>query len=213
MWPAPFLEYDKDSRTGLNHCFGDGITIPVNAWGVAGSLAVWNPQASYEMLFSPNQAASILGERKTGDWTTQTAFFPTIEHTGEVSSYGDYSESGSAGANTNFPQRQSYLYQTIVEYGELEMDRAGLAKIGWVSEQNGAAALAMNKYQNLTYFFGVASLQNYGLLDGPILAAGSLGSSSPLITLMSRMTTTGELFRQARVPPSGIAPGAPCLCA
>jgi hypothetical protein len=116
-------------------------------------------------------AATIFGEIKKGDWTTQTSFFPTVEHTGEVSSYGDYSENGSAGANTNWPQRQSYLFQTIVEYGELELDRAGLAKIGWVSEQNGAAALALNKYSNLTYFFGVQGLQNYGLLNDPNLTA------------------------------------------
>lgn len=146
------------------------LTTTANA-GIPNFLTNWVDPAIYEILFSPNMAAAIFGERKTGDWTTQTAFFPTIEHTGEVSSYGDYSENGSAGANTNFPQRQSYLYQTIVEYGELEMDRAGLAKIGWVSEQNGAAALAMNKYQNLTYFFGVAGLQNYGMLNDPNLTA------------------------------------------
>lgn len=146
------------------------LTTAPNA-GIPNFLTNWVDPAVYEILFSPNMAAAIFGERKTGDWTTQTAFFPTIEHTGEVSSYGDYNENGSSGANTNFPQRQSYLYQTIVEYGELEMDRAGLAKIGWVSEQNGAAALAMNKYQNLTYFFGVQGLQNYGLLNDPNLTA------------------------------------------
>ena len=42
------------------------------------------------ILQSPNEGANILGERKTGDWTTQTAFFPVVENTGEVSSYGDW---------------------------------------------------------------------------------------------------------------------------
>lgn len=125
----------------------------------------------YEILFAPSMAAEIFGEVKKGSWTDQTVLFPTVEHDGEVSSYGDFNENGHAGANTNWPQRQSYLYQVIKEYGELELDRAGLAKIGWVTEIDRAAALSLNKFQNLTYFFGVTGLQNYGLLNDPNLNA------------------------------------------
>lgn len=137
--------------------------------GVPAYLTQWIDPAVYEILFSPNMAAIILGEVKKGDWTSQTAFFPTVEHTGEVSSYGDFNENGHAGANTNWPQRQSYLYQTVKEYGELELERAGLAKISWVSEIDQAAALALNKFSNFSYFFGIAGLQNYGLLNDPNL--------------------------------------------
>ena len=115
--------------------------------------------------------AAIFGEEKKGDWTTQTAWFPLVEHTGEVSSYGDYNENGSSGANVNWPQRQSYLFQTFKEYGELELDRMGLAKLSWVAEQDRAAALAMNKYQNLLYAFGLGGLQQYGALNDPNLPA------------------------------------------
>lgn len=139
--------------------------------GVPAFLTNFVDPAVYEILFSPNMAAVILGEVKKGDWTTQTTFFPTVEHNGEVSSYGDFSENGHAGANTNWPQRQSYLYQVIKEYGELELDRAGLAKISWVSEIDQAAALALNKFQNYAYFFGIQGLQNYGLLNDPNLTA------------------------------------------
>ncbi len=77
--------------------------------------------------------------------------FPVAESTGEVSTYGDYAESGNAGVNTNWPQRQSYLFQVIKQYGERELERAGLARINWVSEIDIAAALAMNKFLNFTY--------------------------------------------------------------
>ncbi|MGR7993841.1 hypothetical protein [Xanthobacter sp. ZOL 2024] len=129
-----------------------------------------DPQV-FKILFSPTNAAKILGEVRKGSWTDQTAMFPVVEHTGEVSSYGDHSENGHTGANTAFPQRQSYLYQTIVEYGELELERAGLAKINYVSELDAAAATTMNRFQNLTYFKGVSGLQNYGLLNDPNLSA------------------------------------------
>lgn len=125
----------------------------------------------YEILFSPLRAADILGEVKKGDWTLNSVMFPTAEHTGETSAYDDYSNNGSVSTNVNFPSRQPFLYQTIMQYGDRELDIAGLAKINWVSELNAAAAWALNRYQNQTYFFGVQNLQNYGILNDPNLTA------------------------------------------
>ena len=123
------------------------------------------------ILFSPLEFADILGERKAGTWTNQTWFFPYVESTGEVSTYDDFVNNGRAGANFNFPQLQSYLFQTILQYGELQVDRAGLAKINWVSELGLAAADLLNRYQNITYAYGVQDLQNYGILNNPNLSA------------------------------------------
>lgn len=127
--------------------------------------------AVFKILFAPNRAAVILGEVRKGTWLDETAMFPTVEHTGEVSSYGDFAENGRANVNTNWPQRQSYLFQTVKEYGDRELERAGLARINWVSEIDQGAATILNKFSNLTYFFGVAGLQNYGLLNDPALNA------------------------------------------
>ena len=123
------------------------------------------------ILFSPLEFADILGERIAGTWTNQTWFFPYVESTGEVSTYDDFVNNGRAGANFNFPQLQSYLFQTILQYGELQVDRAGLAKINWVSELGLAAADLLNRYQNITYAYGVQDLQNYGILNNPNLSA------------------------------------------
>lgn len=89
-----------------------------------------DPQV-YEILFAPNMAAEIMGEVRKGTWLDDTTMFPVAEATGEVSSYGDYNNNGRAGVDTNWPQVQSYLFQVIKEYGERELERAGLArKIG-----------------------------------------------------------------------------------
>ncbi len=146
------------------------LSTSANA-AVPAFLTNWVDPEIIEVLFAANMLAEIFGEEKKGDWTTQTAFFPMVEHTGEVSTYGDYNENGSSGANVNWPQRQQYLYQTFKEYGELELERMGLAKLSWVAEQDRAAALAMNKYENLTYAFGVQGLQLYGALNDPNLNA------------------------------------------
>ncbi|MDG4906022.1 hypothetical protein P9228_06110 [Mesorhizobium sp. WSM4898] len=125
----------------------------------------------YRILFAPTKAAEIFGEIRKGTWIDQTAMFPVVEQTGEVSSYGDYNDNGRAGANMNWPQRQSYLFQTISEYGELEIERAGLGRVNWVGEVDGAGVTVLARFLNTTYFKGVQGLQNYGLLNDPNLAA------------------------------------------
>jgi len=71
----------------------------------------------------------------------------------------------------NFYRITGDLKQCITEYGELELERAGLARINWASEQDEAAVIVLNKFQDLTYHFGVSGLQNYGLLNDPNLSA------------------------------------------
>lgn len=150
--------------------FQPGLTTDPNS-AVPAMLTTFIDPDIYEILFSPVKAAEVLGEEKKGDWTMDTAMFPVVEHTGEVSSYGDYNNNGRAGANTNWPQRQAYLFQTIISYGDRELERAGLAKINWVTELNNAAVTVLNRYSNLTYLYGVNGLRNYGLLNDPNLPA------------------------------------------
>lgn len=125
----------------------------------------------YKVIFAPNMGAEILGEVKKGSWLDDTAVFPYTESTGEVSSYGDYSNNGSTNVNANFPQRQAYLYQTFVQYGEREMERADLARLSWAAANQESAVTVLNKFQNLTYHYGVGGLQSYGLVNEPALSA------------------------------------------
>lgn len=156
--------YAMDVSTALT------LTTAPNS-GVPAFLTTMIDPAVFKVLFAPSRAAIILGEIRKGTWLDETIMFPTVEHTGEVSTYGDYAENGRAGVNTNWPQRQSYLFQAIKEYGDRELERAGLARINWVSEIDQAAATVLNKFANLVYFVGLQGLQNYGLLTDPNLTA------------------------------------------
>ncbi|CUJ80783.1 hypothetical protein [Achromobacter sp. 2789STDY5608628] len=162
-----------------------GPLVTVSNSGIPSYLLNYIDPELTRVLTTPMQGAVILGESKKGDWTTLTATFPVVESTGEVSSYGDFNNNGRAGANTNFPQRQSYHYQTMTEWGERELDMAGLAKINWASELNIASALVLNKFQDNSYFFGIAGLQNYGLLNDPNLSAPVAPISVGGVTLWS----------------------------
>jgi len=146
------------------------------------------------VLVTPNNAVQILGETKKGDWTTQTAMFPVIESTGEVSSYGDFNNNGSVGANANWVNRQSYLYQTITQWGELELDRAAEARINYAQELNIASALIMDKFQNNTYFYGMAGLQCYGLLNDPSLPASIVPNTKAATGTTWAVATAAEIY-------------------
>jgi len=153
-------------------CDAQPSLITTSNAGIPAFLTTYIDPKLIEVLVSPMKAAEVVGgEVKKGDWVTETAMFPLVESTGETSSYGDYSENGMAGVNSNFPQRQSYHYQVMTQWGEKELERAGLARIDWANRMNIASVLTLNKFQNKTYFFGVSGLQNYGLLNDPNLSA------------------------------------------
>jgi Trp operon repressor len=137
--------------------------------GIPAFLTTFVDPDLLRVLTAKNAAVEIIDEVRKGDWVDTTAIFPMVEHTGEVSSYGDFSANGRAKANSNFPQRQAYLYQVVVEYGERELEQAGRARINWASELKTSSVNILNKFQNLTYFYGVSGLQNYGLLNDPSL--------------------------------------------
>jgi len=170
--------------------------------GIPHWLANYIDPEFVQIIVTPNKAAVILGEAKMGDWTTMTTTFPVIESTGEVSSYGDYNENGSVSANAEFPQRQSYHYQTMTQWGERQLEMSALAKIDYVARVNIASAIVLDKFQNNTYFYGVAGLQNYGLLNDPRLApsltpgakAFNNNASGPWVTNGAVTATANEIY-------------------
>lgn len=160
--------------------WGDDIQLAMDAQptlfttpnsGIPALLSTMIDPQIYEILFSPLEAKNIWDEQQKGDWTLSSVMFPVIEHVGETSAYDDYSNNGTVNANVNFPSRQPFLFQTIIQYGDRELDVAGLAKINWLNELNASAAWAINRFQNQSYFFGIQGLQNYGFLNDPNLTA------------------------------------------
>lgn len=145
--------------------------ITVSNAGIPAFLSNMLDPKLIEVVVTPMKAAEIAGETKKGDWVTTVTTFVMIESTGEVAAYGDYANGGNADANSNFPQRQSFHYQTFTQWGEKELAYAGLAGIDLASRKNVASVLVLNKFQNSSYFYGIAGLQNYGLLNDPKLPA------------------------------------------
>jgi len=139
--------------------------------GIPAFLANYVDPEFLEVVVSPMKAAQVYGEVKKGNWVTPTAQFPVVESAGETSAYGDYNNSGQSSTNVNWIPRESFHFQTITNWGEQELDRAGEARIDLASRLNIASALTINKQMNKIYLFGVSGLLNYGALNDPNLPA------------------------------------------
>ena len=178
-----------------------GLVTTANA-GVPAFLANLIDPEVVRVLVTPMKAAEAFGETKKGDWTLLSTQFPMVESTGETSSYGDHNDNGSTGANVNWVPRQSYHYQNVTQWGERELEMYGLAKINYASELNVASALVMSKFQNRSYLFGVAGLQNYGVLNDPSLitpiapTTGAGGDTWDLKTAQEIYNDFLALFKQ-----------------
>ena len=134
-------------------------------------LNTWIDPDIVNIVFAPQEANEILPEKRVGDWTTGQAMIPVVEGVGEVTGYGDFDSAGTGSLNVNFPQRQNYLWQVVVRYGDLQVEKMGLARINYVSSIQKAAAEWLNRFGNYVSFYGVKNLQAYGILNDPYLPA------------------------------------------
>ena len=166
------LQRTEKERGGLLAMDAQPELVTISNSGIPAFLSTYIDPKVIDILVKPMKATEIVGEEtKKGDWTLETAMFPIVESTGMVSSYGDYAETGIAGANVNWVQRQSYTYQVITQWGERELEKMGLARIDWANRQRTASVLTLNLFQNKSYFYGISGLANYGLLNDPSLSA------------------------------------------
>ncbi|KWI89567.1 hypothetical protein WM11_21630 [Burkholderia ubonensis] len=148
---------------------GPIVTAPNN--GIPAMLTNYYDPRVIEVLVSPMKAERLYSAVQKGDWATDTTTFLEVESTGETATYGDFSENGMSGHNTNFPQRQNYGFQTNTLWGDKQMDKAAKARLDYASRQQIASALVLRKKENAIFLFGVSGLQNYGAMNDPSLIA------------------------------------------
>lgn len=159
----------------------DSINFKKTAENLAMDAALNNnvglPAAFYQyispeivpVLFAPNNATKLARETKYGDFTTEFMQFPVEEIVGGVQPYSDYDDAVSTDVNYNFPVRENFRFQTTIKFGDLEAEKAAVAKIQLAARKQKAAAAIIAKASNRFYLFGVAGKQTYGLLNDPNL--------------------------------------------
>lgn len=188
----PHLKLALDAQPGL-------VTSP-NAGVLLSAVSIIDPEV-VRVLFTPMRAAEIMGgEAQKGSWVDQVAYFPVAESTGQVATYGDYSNNGNVDTNANWNYRQPYTWQAFKRYGEQMLERWGAAGLNYSSELDMSMALTFAKFSNKTYFYGVSGLVNYGLLNDPSLITPISPKTKAITTDGVRWTyaTALEIFNDVK---------------
>lgn len=211
---AGFLPLDVHTGVAMDHAMAmDALPalVTVSNAGVPAFLTNYVDPKIIDVLTAPRKSTDIYPETKKGDWTTLTAYFNMMENVGEVSSYGDYNENGVSNANVNWPQRQSYFFQTNTNWGDREMAMMGNAQIDWAAQQKRSSANTIAQFQNKAYFYGVANLQNYGILNDPGLnaaispnAKAAGGFTWAVATYLEVIEDVAKLFKQLVLQTGGL---------
>lgn len=172
---------------------GDAALVTQTNNGVPLWMLTYFDPKVIEILTTPLRAEKIFKPEKRGDWTNPIMQFNLIEHTGEVQPYGDYTEHGGVGINVNYPTRQSYTFQTMATWGDKQIAEYGKAKINYHQQKEIAAAKTIKIAHNTIWFYGVAGITNYGILNDPDLPTPSAPltytpSGTPLVTWVQKAT-------------------------
>lgn len=130
-----------------------------------------------EYLFQPTPLTEAFTEIQRGDWADTSYQFGIVEGVGSPTAYGDWNDTGSTGVNAEFIKREPFTYQEMIRVGEREQDMYGKALISMSAEKQRYCIDSLNRRQQMTYIYGVAGLENYGLLNDPDLSPAIQGSA------------------------------------
>ena len=162
-------------------------TVPVEL------LAFIDPRV-VEILTAPRLARELFSETKKGDWTTPYAKWRTDEIVGRTQPYSDFAQNGMSDINSEWKTRQQYLFQTVIEYGDLETAISGAARIDFAAAKQRAAAQIIDIDSNKFYLLGVSGKEIYGILNDPDLPpATTVSGGTPWAS-----KTTREIYDDVR---------------
>ena len=142
-----------------------GFQSPSN--GVPAFLStIWTNKVINQVL-KKRQFDLVSEEFQQGDFSTTDIKLPTRSFTGKNAAYGDFSTGGQANNNYNWEDRQVYIMENNITYGDRELESMALAKIDVASDNRESAALAIQIDFNKIGFFGKDGMKITGLINNP----------------------------------------------
>lgn len=122
-----------------------------------------------EILFGVTNANKLAPEVKQGTWEQEYYNYAVEERIADVTAYSDRTENVTTDVNYEYNVRELARFQTVIQFGDLEVDKANTAKIALQSRKQLAGADIIARKQNQFYLYGVSNKQNYGILNEPNL--------------------------------------------
>lgn len=149
-----------------------------------------DPQIT-EVLFAIMAATKLFSERKIGDWTDRFMTFPVSEVVGDVTPYSDFTNSTTSDVNYEFPNRENFIFETAIKYGDREQATAAKARLNYAGDKQRAAAEIIARAHNRFYLYGVANKRVYGALNDP-----NLPESETPVSVNSKTTWADKVADQ-----------------
>ena len=121
-------------------------------------------------LYRGRSAKQVYGVDQVGDWTTETVVQPTLELTGDMALYDDFSRPPLAGYNLGWATRGTVRFETGLEVTKLEEARAGVMRQNAYQLKKAATILKNDIFMNKVYWKGFAadgSRPIYGIINEP----------------------------------------------
>lgn len=155
--------YAQDDALALG-----GANIP----GLAQFFQFWFTDI-VNALYRGRSFKQTYGVDQVGDWTTETVIQPTLELTGDMALYDDFSRPPLASYNLGWVTRGTVRFETGLEVTKLEEARAGVMRQNAYQLKKAATILKNDIWMNNIFWtgFGVNGAKPiYGLLNDPSLA-------------------------------------------
>lgn len=134
------------------------------------------------VLTAKRAATEIATEKKAGDITTAMYQFRLEEPTGSTAPYSDYAAGATSNVNEQWNNREQYIFQTDISYGDLEVAMNAQAKIDLIASKQRAAAEVIANDANKFYLLGVDGKNITGLLNDPNLPTAIVPNTSGTAT-------------------------------
>ncbi|MDL2315503.1 DUF2184 domain-containing protein [Desulfovibrio sp. OttesenSCG-928-A18] len=202
---------DWIAKDRLNQLARDAALITTPNTSVPVELLAYIDPRVVEILTAPRRAREVFSESRKGDWTTPYAKWRVDEMTGRTQGYSDFADNGVSDVNSNWKARQQYVFQTTIQYGDLETAMSGVARINLAASKQAAASTILDIDANRFYLLGVEGREIYGILNDPDLppsitplpgGGGGLAWSGK--TTVEKYNDVLALFRQLALQSAGL---------
>jgi hypothetical protein len=154
-------------------------------------LQNWLP-GFVKVITAARKIDELIGIETIGNWRDEWIIQGVVEPMGNIAVYKDGTNVPLADWNPNWNQRTIVRFESGVQVGRLEQERAAAAMINSDAEKRASSVLNLEIFRNLVGFYGFNSGSNntYGFLNDPGLPAyvtvanGAAGSTWAVKTFL-----------------------------
>jgi hypothetical protein len=135
-------------------------------------LQNWLP-GFVKIITAARKIDELIGIETIGNWRDEWIIQGVIEPMGNIAVYKDGTNVPLADWNPSWNQRTVVRFESGVQVGRLEQERAAAAQINSDAEKRAASMLNLEIFRNLVGFYGFNAGANntYGFLNDPVLPA------------------------------------------